>query len=132
MASSSFSVDRSWQVGLTDVAMVVIFVVIGRNNHDAGNALDGIVKVAAPFLIGLAVGWIVALGTRSGEPISPRFGATVWVVTLLVGMLLRRTLFDGGTAAAFVVVATLFLGMTLIGWRALAGGLRRRAARAGN
>jgi predicted nicotinamide N-methyase len=37
-----------------------------------------------------------------------------------MGMVLRNLVFDLGTAPAFVVVATLFLGATMLGWRRLA------------
>ncbi len=40
--------------------------------------------------------------------------------TLVLGMVLRRTAFDKGTAPSFVVVATLFLGLFLLGWRLVA------------
>jgi hypothetical protein len=33
--------------------------------------------------------------------------------------LLRNLVFDRGTAPAFVIVATIFLGVTMFGWRAL-------------
>jgi len=44
----------------------------------------------------------------------------------MVGMVLRRTVFDRGTAAAFVVVATLFVGLFLVGWRLIARQTIRR------
>jgi len=33
-------------------------------------------------------------------------------------MLLRNMVFNRGTAVAFVIVATVFLGITMFGWRA--------------
>jgi hypothetical protein len=33
--------------------------------------------------------------------------------------LLRNMVFNRGTAAAFVIVATVFLGITMFGWRAV-------------
>ncbi len=101
-----------------DIAAVVLFVVIGRNNHDEGNAVSGIVRVAAPFLLGLGAGWLLA--TRvDRRPLTLRFGAVVWATTLIVGMVLRRTVFSRGTALPFVIVATSFLGLSLLGWRAV-------------
>ena len=45
-----------------DVAAVLLFVAIGRRSHDeSGSAISGIVAVAAPLLIGLVVGWLIAL-----------------------------------------------------------------------
>jgi hypothetical protein len=107
-----------------DVAVVVSFAVIGRRSHDEGSASRELIRVAAPFLIGLAVGWIIARAWR--RPFDLGAGATVWVVTVVVGMLLRRLLFDRGTAFSFVVVATIFTGVLLIGWRVVAGRFTRR------
>ena len=44
-------------------------------------------------------------------------GAVIAVLTWLLGLLLRATVFDGGTATAFVIVAGLFLFATMLGWR---------------
>ena len=43
-----------------DTAIVVAFVAIGRNNHDEDPGVAGLISTVAPFLIGLAVGWLVA------------------------------------------------------------------------
>ncbi|MGA9277127.1 DUF3054 domain-containing protein [Ilumatobacter sp.] len=99
-----------------DTAIVVAFVAIGRNNHDEDPGIAGLAATAAPFVIGLAVGWLV---TRAWDnPLALRTGLIIWPVTVVVGMLVRRLLGDG-TAFSFVIVATVFLGVTLLGWRAL-------------
>ena len=72
---------------------------------------------AAPFLIALAVAWLVVRAWR--RPTVVRTGVLVWPIVIVVGMLLRRFVFDDGTAASFVIVATLFLGFFLVGWRAV-------------
>ena len=102
-----------------DVIAIVAFVVIGRRNHDEGEAVDGVMRVAAPFLIGLAVGWLVARAWKA--PTATTTGMVIWPVTVAVGMLVRRLVFDDGTALAFIIVATVFTGLLLIGWRALYG-----------
>jgi peptidoglycan/LPS O-acetylase OafA/YrhL len=102
-----------------DVASIVVFVAIGRRSHDeGGSVIGGIGKVAAPFLIALAVGWIAARAWRS--PTSRRTAAIVWVVTVALGMLLRHTVFDRGTATSFIIVTAIFTGVLLFGWRAIA------------
>ena len=106
---------------VTDVVSVIVFVAIGRRNHDEGTGLDGIASTAAPFLVALAVVWLVALVWR--DPVSARSGVITWIGTVVLGMLLRKFVFDDGTATAFVIVATVFLGITFNSWRALA---RRR------
>lgn len=100
-----------------DVLAIIVFVLIGRRNHDEGTALRGVARVAAPFLIGLAVGWIVARAWKA--PTSTTTGMVIWSVTVTVGMLVRRIVFDNGTALAFIIVASVFTGLLLVGWRAL-------------
>ncbi|MEI8391236.1 MAG: DUF3054 domain-containing protein [Actinomycetes bacterium] len=109
---------------VADAASIVIFVAIGRKNHDEGQAASGILHVAAPFLIALLVGWLIARAWK--EPLSQKSGAFIWLITIVLGMLLRKIVFDDGTATAFIIVATVFLGTLLNGWRLLA---RMRLAR---
>ncbi len=103
-----------------DVAAVVAFVVIGRRSHDEGGSVVGeAVKVAAPFLIALAVGWVAARAWRS--PMAPvPTGIVIWLTTVVLGLLLRRFVFDGGTALPFIIVASLFTLLFLVGWRVVA------------
>jgi len=106
-----------------DAAAIVLFVAIGRRNHDEDPGLGGTFETAAPFLIALAVGWLVARAWR--RPFALVTGVVVWAVTIALGMLLRNLVFDRGTAASFIVVATLFTGALLIGWRLVARRLTR-------
>ena len=108
--------DLALGVGL-DVLSVVIFVVIGRRNHDESGALSGVLETAAPFLIGLGIGWLIVKAWR--RPTKVWTGVLIWPITVLVGMIVRNLVFDDGTAASFVVVATLFLGACFVGWRAV-------------
>lgn len=102
-----------------DVVLVVVFVAIGRRNHHEDEGLSGLVSVSGPFLIGLAVGWAATWRRRS--PMAVTTGAIVWGCTLVIGMVLRRTVFDRGIATPFIIVATITLGVFLVGWRAIAG-----------
>ena len=110
-------------VGL-DVFSIVLFVAIGRRNHDEEPGLVGVLETAAPFLIGLAVAWLLVRAWR--RPTSIISGLAVWPVTILVGMIVRSTVFDEGTATSFVIVATLFVGACLIGWRTVWRVVERR------
>lgn len=101
-----------------DAVSIVAFVVIGRKNHDEGSALSGAAKVAAPFLISLACGWAVARAWKS--PMAIGTGITVWLVTVIGGLVLRKFAFNGGTALPFIIVASLFTLATLVGWRVVA------------
>jgi len=102
-----------------DVLAVVLFVVIGRrNHHETGNAVAGVLRIVAPFLIALVVGWLVA--RAAGAPMSPRTSLVVWAITVALGLALRRVVFQRGIALAFIIVATITLAVLLIGWRAIA------------
>ena len=104
---------------LLDLLAVVVFALVGRRSHAHGITLGGVLETAAPFLCGTAAGYLVASLTLDASPRTWQFGAIVVAATVIIGMLLRR-LATTGTAPSFIVVATLFLTVTMIGWRLLA------------
>ena len=94
---------------IVDVVAVVVFVAIGRRNHEEGTAISDVVSVAAPFLIALLASWV---GLRTwNEPFTRRSWAATWAITVIVGLLLRRLVFDRGIATPFIIVATITLGV---------------------
>jgi FtsH-binding integral membrane protein len=97
-------------------------VVIGTRNHDTDTGITGILLVAAPFWIALSLAHLAPLLQRKNRKDPNTY--VVWGYTVVMGMLLRNLVFDRGTAVAFIIVATVFLGITMFGWRAL---LARRA-----
>jgi Na+/proline symporter len=110
-----------------DVAAVLGFVALGRSSHAEGETLGGIAVVAAPFLVGTAIGWLAVRRTR--RPAGMRAGAIVWACTAGIGLLLRGLAFERPTPVAFVLVASVFLALMLFGWRALWGLAARRRER---
>ena len=89
----------------------MVFVAIGRRNHNEGTALSGIIGVAAPFLIALGISWI---GLRTWrKPFNRASLVATWIITVAIGLLLRRLVFDRGIAIAFIIVATITLGVLL-------------------
>ena len=109
-----------------DVVLVILFAAIGRASHDEANPVVGALLTAWPFLVGTVVGWAVVRLLRKAWPLEVGPGITVWFSTLLIGMVLRQAT-GHGTAVSFVLVAAVALGLFLIGWRALAALLLRRA-----
>lgn len=111
-------------VPVLDTAVVVVFAALGRRTHEEGGALVGVAETAWPFLVGLLLGHLVVRGS-----VTLRAGLAVWALTVAGGMVLRQLTGDG-TALAFVVVATLFLGAGMLGSRlALRAVTRLRAGR---
>ncbi len=106
-----------------DIVCVLVFVVIGTRNHKTDTGLSGVLFVAAPFLISL-IGSRVFMRLQKRDVISVENGVTVVLFTTAIGLILRRVVFDRGTATAFVIVATVFLFSSMLGWRSV---MARRA-----
>jgi len=115
-----------------DLGAVAVFVALGRASHREGGVLVGYLATVWPFVAGVVVGRVAVRFARvGGRPLPPRSmraGAVVLAATVVVGMTLRRLCTDGGTPVSFLLVATSFLALFLLGWRWVA---RRWAARPG-
>ena len=96
---------------IVDVVAVIVFVAIGRRNHDEGTALSGVLGVAAPFLIALGVSWFALRTWR--EPFNRASFVATWVITVVAGLFLRKIVFDRGIATSFIIVATITLGVLI-------------------
>jgi len=109
-----------------DAALICIFAAVGRRSHAETGALLSVLATAWPFLAGMAAGWLISLLALRRAPLTVRDGIPVWLCAVTIGMALRG-LTHAGTAFSFIVVATLFLGAMLLGWRAVAMLTARRA-----
>ncbi len=106
-----------------DCAWLVVFVLIGRSSHTEGETASGVLRTLWPFLVGLALGWAVARAWRSPAAVVPT-GLVVWPVCVAAAMVLRAVS-GQGVAGAFIGVALAFVGLGLLGWRAVAGAVRQ-------
>lgn len=100
-----------------DVLLILAFAAIGRDAHARGDIIGGVFLTAWPFLAGAAVGWIGSRAWKSALALWPA-GVSVWMGAVLVGMLLRAAT-NQTVVLPFVIVATLALGVFLLGYRAL-------------
>lgn len=101
-----------------DAALVVLFAWLGRRSHDESLDALGVAQTAWPFVVALLLGWLLVRANTGAPAITLGSGVTVWICTVALGMGLR--VLSGDTAATpFVVVATLTLGVFLLGWRLL-------------
>jgi peptidoglycan/LPS O-acetylase OafA/YrhL len=109
---------------LSDVVLILVFAAIGRDAHQRGDVVAGVLLTAWPFLAGAAAGWLASRAWR--DPFSVRrAGLGVWLGSLVGGMLLRSA--TGQTVVLpFIVVALLSLGVLLLGHRLLLAAVRRR------
>ncbi|HYQ37161.1 MAG TPA: DUF3054 domain-containing protein [Mycobacterium sp.] len=107
-----------------DIICVLVFCAVGRRSHDEGLSVTGVATTAWPFLTGTVVGWLASRGWRQPTAVVPT-GVSVWLGTVVVGMVLRKAS-SAGVAASFVVVAASVTALLLLGWRTVVGLARRR------
>jgi len=110
-----------------DIAVVLVFAVIGRASHDEGLTLSGLVTTAWPFVVGVAGGWAGVFLARFA-PLSYPAATMMLVKTLVLGLILRVIFTDGGAPLSFAVVAGIFLAVGFFGWRAAVRAVSARQA----
>ena len=113
-ASLALMRSAAW-AAVTDVGCVLLFVVIGRASHSRGETPAGLASTSWPFLAGLAVGWLAGRAWRHPLAVAPT-GVAAWLGAVAVGMMLR-VVAGQGTAFTFILVAVVFLGLFVVGWR---------------
>jgi hypothetical protein len=123
VGSRSRRVRRALIALVADIVCVIVFATIGRRSHAEGLTVAGIAQTALPFLAGTAVGWLLIGGWRRPFTVIPT-GVTVWVCTVVGGMLLRKAT-SAGVSTSFVVVASVSTAVLLLGWRSAAALFRR-------
>ncbi|MBT2595026.1 DUF3054 domain-containing protein [Arthrobacter sp. ISL-72] len=110
-----------------DAALILTFAAIGRDAHQRGDVIAGVLLTAWPFLAGAAIAWLVLRLWRAPLSVWPA-GVAVWIGTVALGMLLRAL--TGQTVVLpFVIVALLSLGIFLVGYRLILAGIHRLAGR---
>ena len=103
-----------------DAAAVLAFAAIGRASHTED--LAGTLLTAAPFVVGAAVATLAARTWR--DPLAWRAGLAVWAGAVVIGLPLRAAI-TGRLPLSFAIVATVALGVLVLGWRGVARLLRR-------
>jgi hypothetical protein len=109
---------------LIDILAVLIFVIVGRDNHGEENTVLGILDTAAPFLIALAIAWLVLRLLKIRRRLT--MALVVWAITVGGGLTLRNVAFGDGTALSFIVVTTITLGVLMVGLRLVFGRLLKK------
>ena len=94
---------------------MLLFVAVGRRNHDDSTGVSGVIEVALPFLIALVCSWVISRAWQ--KPDATKNGVVIWLITVVLGLVLRNLIFDRGTATPFIIVATVVLGVLLVGRR---------------
>ncbi len=121
------SLQTALYAATADTVLVLLFAISGRSSHAEGLTAVGVFETGWPFLGALAIGWLVCQTWRRPLRIWPQ-AVCLWLITVAAGMVLRIA--SGSTAELpFVIVATLVLGLFLLGHRFLATLVKRRVAK---
>ncbi len=114
-----------------DLGCVLALAVGGRNTHDATASGWVVLAIVWPYAVaaGLAHLWLVSRRRQAGR-IWPE-GAIVLAVTYVLGMILRA-ISGRGLAPGFLVVAAIFLALTMLGWRGVVAYVTGRHATRGS
>lgn len=115
---------RAWVAPAADLAVCVVFVLVGRRTHHEDSAIEGFLRVLWPFALGLLVAYGVTRLWR--EPLHLGRAAVAWIVTVGVGEVLRLTVQDRELKVGFLVVAVVWFGALMLGWRVAVRAVTRR------
>jgi len=108
-----------------DLVLIIIFAIFGITSHNGELSFTSVARVAIPFL----VPYLVLAGsirpTRLIHNIFPA-GIALWLVTVILGVILRAAIFNDTSAPAFILVATGVLAIFLLGRRIISTLATRR------
>jgi Protein of unknown function (DUF3054) len=127
MSDTGFDRDAAvpaWAAAFADLAVIVVFVLVGRRLHHEDAGVAGFFRVLWPFAVGLAVAWLATGLFRS--PLSWRRAVSAWILTVAIGVVLRIAMQGHDFSVAFTIVATLFVGACMLGWRAVVLAVQQR------
>jgi len=108
-----------WAAPALDALGLVLFVAIGRRQHHIHAGSQEFWTTLWPFL----AGWfgVAVIMRLYSAPLSWRRAIPTWLLALPVAIWLRVALTDHVFFLSFALVATAFVGLMLLGWRAVAG-----------
>lgn len=117
---------RAWLPALlADLLCVLVFAFGGKSSHEAGDSNLVVLAIVWPYALAAVLAHVVLLARgRQPRRVWPE-GIAVVATTYIVGMLLRAGS-GRGIAVGFLVVAAVFLAVTMLGWRSVAQLLARR------
>lgn len=119
---------KTWIAYLAiDALLVIIFAWSGRGSHQESLTVLGVLQTAAPFLLALGVLTLISRPWVTHSWIWPT-GILVWMGTVALGLALR-VLFGATAAVPFIIVASIVLGVFLVGRRIATTLIARRGVR---
>lgn len=100
-----------------DLLAVLVFAALGRRSHAEVVDAYGVLTTAAPFLLGLLLGWLAVRVWHA--PLRLPVGVAVWAGIVMVGLGVRAA-FTHRLPLTFALITAATLALFLLGWRAVA------------
>lgn len=115
---------------LGDVIAIILFALLARLAHNSEAlpfSVQGVADTAWPFLIGLALGWAVIVCAKMQHWRVAPAGVTVWILSVITGLSIWGIRHDALPHWSFIIVASVMSFILIIGWRALAMKMQKKA-----
>ena len=115
---------------IADLVCVLVFAMAGKTSHEASTSDWVVLAIVWPYALSVVLAHAALLiRGRPTRRVWPE-GVILLSATYVLGTLLR-VISGRGIAGGFLVVALLFLALTMLGWRTIIRlATRRRASRA--
>ncbi|MBA2363007.1 MAG: DUF3054 domain-containing protein [Chloroflexia bacterium] len=107
-------------LALGDVLALMAFLVVGLANHDrTSDLLTEGARIGVPFVIGWFAAAIAldAFAPQQGRRALMLRSTLAWAVGIAIALVLRNTVFGSQFSLVFAVIAYVFTGLFLLGWR---------------
>ncbi len=98
---------------LLDLAIVMSFVLIGRDTHNESLGVSEVLRTGAPFVLALGGAWLTPLVHRTPWRIGA--GLVAGLITTALGIYFRTVVFGEGSSGLFPLVTAAYLtGLMLV------------------
>lgn len=112
-----------------DVAAIAVFALFARIAHQTDDMplnVAGWLSTLWPFLLGVALSWVlIVLARWNGARVAPA-GVAAWLVTAVAGLGIWGLRNGEVPHWSFIMVAAVMSGLLMLGWRAVAAAVGRR------
>ena len=103
---------------VADLVCVLVFAAAGKSSHEASDSEWVVLAIVWPYALSVVLAHAgLLLRGRLTRRVWPE-GVVVLAVTYVLGTLLRAAS-GRGIAVGFLVVAVVFLALTMLGWRTI-------------
>ncbi|HZK32056.1 MAG TPA: DUF3054 domain-containing protein [Corynebacterium sp.] len=114
---------------LADVLAIAVFALLARMAHQSEEmplTVSGWLSTLWPFLIGVAVAWVVIGAARwEGARLHPA-GWVAWLIVVAVGLAIWGLRNQAIPHWSFIIVAAVMSVILMLGWRLVAQARSRR------